>query len=66
MIRRILNSSSAAAHRRRPSLASFRHFAPRLAAPNSSLSPVRALPLGTLWDPTLLDRLQRPLSRFRE
>lgn len=65
MKRRILNSTFATAHRR-SRLVSFSHFAPRLARPNSPLAPARTLPPGTLWDPTLLDRLQLPLSRHRE
>jgi len=34
----------------------------------SSLDPAPrfALPLGSLWDPTLLDRLHTPLSRYAE
>ncbi|MBI2511181.1 MAG: hypothetical protein HYV96_04335 [Opitutae bacterium] len=66
MKRRILNSTFAATHRRRASLASFRPFAPRLAPTGTAVASARALPLGTLWDHTLLDRLQLPLSRFRE
>ncbi len=64
MKRHILDSSFATEHRRRltPTLPeTFR----RLMQPQSRRASTPA-PLGTLWDPTLLDRLQAPLSRIRE
>lgn len=63
MKRRILDSSFATEHRRRLTPALPETFR-RLMQPLSRRA--APAPLGTLWDPTLLDRLQAPLSRVRE
>jgi hypothetical protein len=65
MKRRILNSAFATQHRRIVD-ASLPRLARRLATPVADPSAARLLPLGRLWDPTLLSRLQAPLTRFRE
>lgn len=66
MNRRILNSTFAMQHRRTSGV-SLPQLARRLATPAVEPSTARALPpLGRLWDPTLLSRLQAPLTRFRE
>jgi hypothetical protein len=64
MKRRILNSSYAAEHRRR-STPSFSEIFRHVGLPRARQTPTPA-PLGTLWDHTLLDRLQMPLTRYRE
>jgi len=64
MKRRNLNSAFASQHRRLH-VGALPQLVRQLATP--SLEPVaRALPLGALWDPTLLSRLQMPLTRYRE
>lgn len=64
MKRRILDSTYAAAHRRR-SAPTLTEIFRRVGLPRTrqALAPA---PLGTLWDHTLLDRLQMPLSRYRD
>lgn len=65
MKRRILNSAFASQHRHL-SVGSLPQLVRRLATPSVEPGAARALPPGSLWDPTLLSRLQVPLTRFRE
>lgn len=66
MKRRILDSSFATQHRGIAD-SSLPQLVRRLTTPSVEPSPARVLPpLGVLWDPSLLSRLQAPLSRFRE
>lgn len=66
MKRRILDSAFAAQHRRIAG-ASLPQLVRRLAPPSLQPSTARVLPpLGVLWDPSLLSRLQAPLTRLHE
>lgn len=65
MKRRILNSDFASQHRHL-SVGSLPQLVRQLTTPSAEPSPARTRPLGSLWDPTLLSRLQMPLTRYRE
>jgi hypothetical protein len=70
MIRKISNSASSPREMNpfslnfgRPTKRSAQHLTRSLAHASSRFA---WSPLGSLWDPTLLDRLQAPLTRHRE
>jgi hypothetical protein len=58
------STSSASGKRRKSNLAS--RFVRRVSRAVSTSSLVSLSRLGGLWDPYLLDRLQSPLTRYRE